>query len=37
MSRSRMDKFEDFMVRCAIAVAIGVVFGLFLVWLRGQL
>lgn len=32
----RWDAMEVWMVRCAVAVFVGVIFGLFLVWLRGQ-
>jgi hypothetical protein len=32
-----LDTIEDWTVRIAVAIGIGVVFGLFLVWLKGQL
>lgn len=33
----RWDAVETFVVRCAVAVGVGVAFGLLLVWLKGQL
>lgn len=32
----RWDAVEAWVVRCAVAVGIGVAFGLLLVWLKGQ-